>query len=147
MTVGKANAGRPKALLVRRLAAAYIDFALPVYACIGIIYVLDAALRRLGSTADGLYAYLLLVVIPLIFAAILCKDLLRPSIGKRLMGLTVVCTDGSEISSWTLVRRNFSFFVWPVEVPTLLRTKGAQRLADRELGLMVTSRNRRLDKK
>ncbi len=125
---------KPKFLLLRRAVAAYIDMGIPI----ALILALGFGVYRLFPDFDKVT--FIMLILPLAFAAIFCKDLLRPSIGKRIMGLDIVSKDSGEISNWLLVRRNFSMCLWPLEIPELIRSGGSRRLTDRELGHEIIER-------
>lgn len=124
---------KPKFLVLRRVVAAYIDAGLPT-----LLAALGSGIYRLFPDFDNVT--LMMLILPLALAAIFCKDLLRPSIGKRIMGLNIAAKDGGEISNWLLVRRNFSLCLWPLEIPELIRSGGSRRLTDRELGHEIVER-------
>lgn len=72
-------------------------------------------------------------------AAMLCKDLLRPSIGKRIMKMDIVSRDKSKPKAWKLIVRNLTMGLWFIELPVIssLKNKTETRLTDKLLGLEV----------
>ncbi len=49
------------------------------------------------------------------------KDVLNPSIGKRIMKQKIVCDDGTEPKFLKLLLRNISLFIWPIDAIMVLR--------------------------
>ena len=83
---------------------------------------------------------LIIVGSVLMMTVLICKDVLRPSIGKRIMRLELRTADGSEKAELTtgrLICRNLTIGLWLIEVIVMLRTSGEQRMMDKVYGVSV----------
>jgi len=70
-------------------------------------------------------------------AALLCKELFKPSIGKRLMKMDIAGKDGSSPTAKKLIIRNLTFGLWFIELIIVSFSKEQARLTDKPLGLEV----------
>ena len=123
------NGGLFSSLFLRRFIAVYIDLLILVLPC-GVVAL---AVRLFFGKTDMNSA--LTLSLPLIVLCPLCfflRDLLRPSPGKRLMGLRLVNADGTEnVPAKRLIFRHLTWGLWPVELYFLIKSGGETRWGDR----------------
>jgi uncharacterized RDD family membrane protein YckC len=108
-----------------------------------IIIGLLIATELLGEAA-GIWIILLLIFCLDWFYHVICELLFRgQSIGKKVMGIRVVCADGSPISPGASFLRNLVRFVdtyiffCPIALVCMLVSRGFRRLGDWAAGTLV----------
>lgn len=119
-------------LFYKRCMAFFLDLLF----CSLIAFVLIVVSSYINPMHDNMIN-IVICDLPLLFA-FFCKDVLKPSIGKRIMKLNIYSIKGREdIKISKLIIRNLSIVIWPVEVYALNSSNGEQRFADKKLGLIV----------
>jgi hypothetical protein len=115
----------PKASVIRRATAFYIDFATLTLVPF-LLFLLGTNLNGWRSIAFALFLIMFTII------SFLLKDCFNGvSLGRYLMGIAVRDINNSEVipSKKRLILRNFSMLAWPFEFLVLLFTK--QRVGDR----------------
>lgn len=115
--------------LWRRMIAFFIDI-MAASVPMGIIMIIVVSMWELNIMVAALCA-------AICTAALLCKDLLKPSIGKRIMKMDIVGKDKSRPTAGKLIVRNLTFGLWFVEFIIVSCSKDEARLTDKLLGLEV----------
>lgn len=114
---------------LRRMVAFFIDImtsSVPM----GIIMIIVVSMWEMNAVVAALCA-------AICTAALLCKDLLKPSIGKRIMKMDIVGKDKSRPTAGKLIVRNLTFGLWFIELIIVSVSKDETRLTDKLLGLEV----------
>ena len=122
-------------MIIRRIIAFTIDQFICTVAGILVIGFL--------SSFNGINTTVLTTAVIVAFSifGLLCRDLLRPGIGKRIMRLSIRPAESSDIVPlWKLIVRNITLGIWPIELIVLDKTNGTQRLADKWLNIKVVKR-------
>lgn len=123
-------------LLIRRCIA----FALDELICMAPFSAIVLLILALTGADRHMTVALIIVGSVLMMTVLICKDVLRPSIGKRIMRLELRTADGSEKAELTtgrLICRNLTIGLWLIEVIVMLRTSGEQRMMDKVYGVSV----------
>lgn len=115
--------------LWRRMIAFFIDI-MAASVPMGIIMTVVVSLWEMNAAVAVLCA-------AVYTAAWLCKDLLKPSIGKRIMKMDIVSRDKSKPNAKKLIVRNLTLGLWFVELIIVSCSKDEERLTDKLLGLEV----------
>jgi len=125
----RSDNGLLSSLIVRRLIAAYIDLLVTALPCGAIAFAVRLFFGKTDIDGALILSLPLMVLCPVCF---FLRDLLRPSPGKRLMGLRIVNADGTEdVPAKRLIFRHLTIGLWPVELYSLIRSGGESRWGDR----------------
>ena len=109
-------------MLGKRILAFVID-----YMSLMIFFMIMSFIPIDNLEYSFLIVYGLFLHIGIIFFYI--KDIFGRSLGKIIMGIKIVCTDGKKPSILRLFLRNITISIWYVEVVFVLL--GKEKLADR----------------
>ncbi len=119
-------------LCVRRNIAEIIDLLV----CVGGVFALFWTIKLLNLAGDDQMVSFFCIIAMLIVHT--CKDLLRPSIGNRIVSLTIVSVNGSPfVPARKLLMRNLIFGLSSLDIVAVGGSFGTQRSADRQLGIAV----------
>lgn len=99
-----------KAPFLLRCAALFIDYI--VFLIIPVGWLVTSRLLGEVSTKDGIGIPVWLIGFVLFLGNFVALPLLRgQTLGKMLLGLTILKTDGTSVDLWTLVKRNLLGYI------------------------------------
>ena len=73
-----------------------------------------------------------------IYVLILLRDLFGRSLGKKLLGLELLDSQGNKPKLWKRILRNITFAIFQIEIIIVALSRDHQRLSDQLLHLRVT---------
>lgn len=108
--------------LIKRFTAFVIDGVVAIAISYGICGLISAF-----STTTSIISFMQKELPNLIM---LCKDACGQSLGKRVVGIDIRSDNGQRARVINRILRNFSYYIMPVEVISILISDSHQRLTD-----------------
>ena len=119
-------------LRIKRNIADVIDLFICVVGAFSLFWLINF----LNFSHDDQLVSLFCVIAMLIVYT--CKDLLRPSVGNRIMKLNIILIDGSDcVPTRKLIMRNLSFGLNSLDIVVIGSAIGTQRKVDKRFGIAV----------